>query len=301
MNSWRGTCAAAQITGIVLSTLVWIVVWGLSLPALALSVAVGVFAVAGRNTRAMLWWRYGATPAIEFRRNAILEAIVPIASLRGRNQPTIWIGRRLGAIHAIMPTRKDLVVSPELLRRVVTGQLADRQASAIISQALGRTEVNDSVLVNWVEAYCLPWRFVQIFTGVASRLARHHTTLGISWKIRWIVFGLAAVDAYRNSRWAALVGVILIAVLSWSTSHFEDRWRRELQGLADRRAIAENLGPDLADLLQRGDRSLAAAERAERLRRSNPYPCDRADGSTLEAAPSGRPRDRRTCGGTKRR
>lgn len=267
MNGWRSTWARAQIAGMVFGTLVWIVVWGLSLPALMLAIAVGAAAVTGRNTRAMLWWRYGARPANDFQRDVILAAIIPIASLCGRRQPTIWIGRRLAASHAAMPTQANLVVAPEFVRRVANGQLTNRQASAIISQALGHAKVHDSTLVNAIDAYCVPWCIVQVFTGAASQIATRSPILGFSWKIRWIVFGAAVVDSFRNARWAALVGVLVLAVLTWSTGYFEKRRVRTLGALGDQRSICEGLGPDLADLIQRSDRSLAASERADRLHR----------------------------------
>ena len=272
MNGWRGNWAAAQITGVLFSSLVWIVVWGLSLPALVAFLVVGVAAVAARNTRPLLWWRYGATPAKDFQRAAMLTAIVPIASLRGRNQPAIWIGRRLASGQVVMPSHTNLVVSTEFLRRVISGQLTDRQASAIVSQALGHCPVHSSTPVNATDAYCLPWRAVQILTGVVGAAAARNPVLGFSWKIRWIVFGLAAVDAYRNARWAALVGVVLIAILSWSTSHFDERWTRKFQDLGDHRSAAEGLGPDLADLIRRSDRSLAASERADHICRGSTNP-----------------------------
>lgn len=265
MNGWRGTWARAQITGVLFSSLVWIVMWGLSLPALVGILLVGFAAVEARKTRPMLWWRFGATPANDFQRDAILAAIVPIASLRGRHQPSVWIGSQLGGGHVVMPAPAVLVVSPELLRQVVSGQLTDRQTSAIISQALGHSQVYDSTLVNAADAYCLPWRIVQIFINVASQAARSIPLIGFSWKIRWIVFGLAAFDAYRNARWAALIAVILIAILSGATGHLETKWVRKRQNLGDQRVISEGLGPDLADLIQHGDRSLAAHERADRL------------------------------------
>lgn len=267
MNDWRGTWAAAQITGVIFSTLVWIVVWGLSLPALLVTLAVGVGLVIGRNTRPMLWWRFGAGPANDFQRATMLTAIVPIASLRGRRQPAIWIGRRLYGGHVAMPSSTVLVVSPEFLRQIANGQLTDRQASAIISQALGNLEVADSTRVNVVEAYCLPWRFVQILIGAVSQVAGQHATLRFSWKIRWIVFGVAIIDSYLNARWPAFVGVIIITVLSWTTGHFQSRWERTGQDLGDQCTIAEGLGPDLADLIRRGDGSLVTSERADRLRR----------------------------------
>jgi len=300
VNGWRGAWARAQITGVLFSSLVWIVVWGLSLPVLVGILLVGVAAVSARNMRPMLWWRFGATRANDFQSGAMLTAIVPIASLRGRNQPAIWIGRRLGGDQVVMPSYTILVVSPEFLRRVVTGQLTDRQASAIVSQALGHYPVHSSTLVNAMDVYCLPWRFVQILTGVVSGAAGRNPVFGLSWKIRWIVFGLAAVHACRNARWEALVGVILIAILSWSTSHFDKRWTRKLQDLGDLRAIAEGLGPDLADLVRRGDGSLAASERVDRLRQGTSIPTAGGGGPVAgrpvpPIAPAGSPGAARMC------
>lgn len=237
MSAWRGSWAKAQITGMVVSTLVWLVVAGLSIPALALILAAGVAAVAARNTRAMMWWRFGATGANVLHRNAMLAAIVPIASLRGRHQPTIWIGRRLAGTNAVMPTRTDLVISPELVNQVVGGQLTDRQVSAIVSRALGCHEVHGSSLVNAMNAYSLPWQLIRILTSAASQVSDRKPILKVSWKFRWIVFGAAAVDSYRNGRWAALIGVILIAVLSWSTGYFQNRWLRTLRDLGDQHAL----------------------------------------------------------------
>lgn len=301
MNRWRGTWAAAQITGVTFSSLVWIVVCGFSLPALVVTAAIGVALVIGRSTRPMLWWRLGATPANDFQRDIMLTAIVPIASLRGRNQPSVWIGRRIIGAQVVMPSRSILVVSPRFVSQVANGQLTDRQASAIISQALGAAEVLDSVLVNVFEAYCVPWRLVQVFIAMVSQFAARHRTLRISWSIRWLVFGVAIVDNYLNARWAGFIGVLLIAVLSWTTGHFQKQWDHRCQDLGDQRAIAEGLGPDLADLIDRGDRSLATSERADRLRRSSPGGTIGAGGWTAGGAlPAGVPVDRlerRSCTG----
>jgi hypothetical protein len=247
VNGWRGTWAAAQITGVLFSTFVWIVVWGLSPVVLAWALVVGAIAVAGRNTRPMLWWRLGARPANDLEREAILTVVVPIASLRGRRQPSIWIGRRLGGGHVVMPDRSVLVVSPDLVRQIVSGQVGDRQASAVVSQRLGQIPVCSSNLVNAIDFYCLPWQTVRVFIGVAGQVATRHSIIRVSWKSRWIVLALAAIDAYCNARWAALIGVVLIAVLSWSTGHLEKRWALKLQVLADYRAIHEDLGAGLSD------------------------------------------------------
>jgi hypothetical protein len=270
VNRWRGTWAAAQLTGVIFSSLVWIVVCGLSLPALVVTAAIGIALVIGRNTRPMLWWRFGATPANDFQRDTMLTAIIPIASLRGRHQPSVWIGRRIIGGQVVMPSSTAMVVSPEFVGQVASGELTDRQASAIISQTLGAVEVVDSTLVNALEAYCLPWRLVEVFIAMVGQFAARHRTLRFSWSIRWLVFGVATVDNYLNAQWAAFIGVILIAVLSWTTALFQKRWDRRCQDLADERTISEGLGTDLADLLQCGDRSLAANERADLLRQATP-------------------------------
>ncbi|MBI5028637.1 MAG: hypothetical protein HZB48_07515, partial [Actinobacteria bacterium] len=137
----------------IFSSLVWIVACGLSFPALLVTAAIGLTLVIGRNTRSMLWWRFRATPANDFQRDTMLTAIVPIPSLRGRYQPSVWIGRRI------------------IGGQVANGQLTDRQASAIISQSLGVVEVIDSTLVNMLDAYCLPWRLVQVFIAMVSQFA----------------------------------------------------------------------------------------------------------------------------------
>jgi hypothetical protein len=299
VNCWRGTWAAAQLTGVIFSSLVWIVVCGRSFPALVMTAAVGVTLVIARNTRPMLWWRFGATPANDFQRDTILTAIVPIASLRGRHQPSVWIGRRIIGADVAVTSSSIFVVSPRFVGQVAGGQLTDRQASAIVSQTLGAVEVVDSTLVNLLDAYCLPWRIVQVLIAMVSQFAARHRTLRISWSIRWLVFGVAIVDNYLNARWAAFVGVIVIAVLSWATGHFQKRRDRRLQDLGDQRTISEGLGTDLANLIQRSDRSLPTSERADRLRRGSPGGTIRADGRTAGAAqPSDVPVDRlerRSC------
>lgn len=286
MSSWRSTWAAAQLTAVTFSSLVWIVVSGLSVPALAVTAVIGVTLVIGRNTRPMLWWRFGARPANDFQRDTILTAIVPIASLRGRHQPSVWIGRRIIGGQAVMPSSAILIVSPRFVGQVANGQLTDHQASAIISQALGAVEVIDSTLVNMLDAYCAPWRIVQVLVAMVSQFAARHRTFRVSWSIRWIAFGVAIVDSYLNARWAAFIGVIVVAVLSWTTGFFQNRWDRRLQDLGDQRTISEGLGPDLADLIQRSDRSLPTSERADRLLRSSPGGTIGADGRTAGAAQS---------------
>lgn len=128
---------------------------------------------------------------------------------------------------------------------------------------------------------------------MVSQFAARHRTLHISWSIRWLVFGIAIVDNYLNARWAAFVGVSLIAVLSSTTGHFQRRWDRRCHDLGDQRTVSEGLGTDLADLIQRSGRSLPTSERADQLRRGCSGGTIGADGLTDGAArPSVWPVDR---------
>jgi hypothetical protein len=275
---WRGAWLRAQITGLVFSSVVWLIVAGLSLPAAALALMLGAGLLAGRNTRAGLWWRFGARPATGFERDQVLAATVPISSLRGRHQPRIWIGRRLTWIEAIMPTGKDLVVSRSLVGRVISGQLDALQVSALVCHALGQQPVNSSVLVAAVDAYCVPWAAVEIVVGACSRVAVWTPLLSVSWKIRWIVFAVAIIDNALASRWNALIAVTIIAILSGTTPAFRARWRTTLRGLGDERATADGFGPTLAAMIRTG-RRVPDLERAAALTPSANRP--RPAGTTI--------------------
>lgn len=263
--SWRGAWLRVQITGLVFSSMVWLVVAGLSLTAAATVLAVGVVWLLGRNTRAGLWWRFGARPATPFERDQVLAAIVPISSLRGRHQPSIWIARRLQVSDVSMPTKKDLVVSPALVRRIAAGRLGDQQVSVLVCQALGQQPVTSSAVVAVVDAYCAPWGIVAIIAGAFSRATNRTPLLSASWKIRWLVFAVAIIDNAHAGRWNALVAVVIIATLSGTTGYFRTRWTTTLRTLGDERVRDEGLGPTLAAMIRANPCGVPDLERAASL------------------------------------
>lgn len=277
--SWRGAWFRAQITALVFSSVIWLVIAGLSLPAAAAALTVGALYLVGRNTRAGLWWRFGARPASPFERDQVLAAIVPISSLRGRHQPTIWIGRRIPNGDAVMPTPMDLLVSPALLRRIAAGQLGDQQVSALVCHALGQQPVHSSALVAAVDAYCAPWAVVAILVSAFSRVASRTPLLAASWKTRWIVFAVAIVDNAASARWNAMVAVAIIATLSGTTPYFQSRWRATLRNLGDEMARAEHLGSTLAATIRSTAGSFPNLERADSLNRAAILPLP--DNTTL--------------------
>lgn len=264
---WRAAWLRAQITGLVFSSVVWLMVAGLSLTAAATAVAVGVVWLLGRNTRAGLWWRFGARPATPFERDQVLAGIVPISALRGRHQPTIWIGHRISGADVIMPTEKDMVVSPGLVQRIATGRLADQQVSALVCHALGQRPVTSSVVVAAVDIFCAPC-IVAIIVTAFSRAANRTPLLTASWKIRWLVFAVAIIDNAHAARWNALVTVAIIATFSGTTGYFRSRWTTTLRTLGDERVRAEGLGPTLAAMIRTTPCGVPDLERAASLNRA---------------------------------
>ena len=74
---WRARWALAQVTGILFSSVVWILVLA-SAPAWAFgALLAGVVFVLAFRTRPLLWLAFGARPAAPADRDAVLRAIVP--------------------------------------------------------------------------------------------------------------------------------------------------------------------------------------------------------------------------------
>ncbi|MBI5027399.1 MAG: hypothetical protein HZB48_00915 [Actinobacteria bacterium] len=78
-----------------------------------------------------------------------------------------------------------------MVRRIVAGELNDEHTSALVSHALGQRPVWGSRLVAVVDVYCVPWRLVEMVTMVFDVTAGGSGLMAASWKIRWMVFGVA--------------------------------------------------------------------------------------------------------------
>lgn len=261
---WRGAWAAAQITGLIVSTLIWIVVAGYSLGAVGL-VGVGFLVVMGRNTRVGLWRRFGARPASPFEERRVQAAIVPIASLRGRRQPAIWVASRLTGRAAVMPSATDLLVSRSLLNRIVIGEISDDQVCVLVSQAAGRQPVDHSRLVAAARVYCIWWAIIETAVASVARLARSSPMLSLSWKGRGLILAVALFDSAHAGRWPAFLGLSATGILGATTSLLRKRWEAALRQLEDRRVVADGFGPVLASMIRSQRRGVAEEERAEAL------------------------------------
>ena len=242
---WRASWAFAQITGVLFSMAVWIVFMAAAPEVVVAVLLGGVVLVAGLRTRAVLWLLFGARPAVGRDRDALLRAIVPVRSLRGRGQPEVFVGRGFRACgwDVLAPCRSSLLVSESLLGRIREGQVSDVGASVRVAFALGQLPAVGSRLTLAVAVYCLPWAIVEdVARRVARRLARVRL-MSLSWRIRPLVFGLGLVDAVQHARWQAAVPLLVLGILTYTTGPLNRAWRRKLTEMGNRRVADE--GPEL--------------------------------------------------------
>jgi len=179
---WRGVWWAAQITPILFSSYVWLIIAGLAPPLAAVLVAGSVVLVAARNSRPGLWWRFGAREMLGSERDQVLAAIVPIGSLRGRRQPArVWEGRRMHGGFVAMPTEHDLVVSSLIKIWVANRSFNDEQISAFVAHGVGQQEVGTSRMVAAVDAFTLPWHLLAVVAEPAMAALRRIPLVPFAW------------------------------------------------------------------------------------------------------------------------
>lgn len=247
---WRGAWWAAQLSPLIFSSYVWLIVAGLA-PLLAVGLLAGCLVlVAARTTRFGLWWRFGVREVSGAERDRVLAALLPIRSLRGRRQPArVWEGRRLPGGYVVFPTDDDLVISSQLVRWVRDGRFSDEQVSAVVAHGLGQQAVIQSVMVAVGESFTLPWYLLVAAAAPVVARVRLLPLITFAWKARWVIFAVAVWQSASEGRWVGFWGVLVIATLSWSTGFLQRRWLARHTDLGDLRVVAEGLGPSLAALL----------------------------------------------------
>lgn len=268
--SWRGRWAAAQVTPVLFSGFVWLLVCGLApVSWLAGLAAFAAVLVAARTSRPVLWIRFGVRPATWSERDTVLAALVPVASLRGRSQPGVWVGPGGRGLHAVGP--RQLLVSRALLAEIMAGRVDDELVSAAAGFALGQAEPAGSGMVWAVELYCTPWRIVERVVRAVSRSASRLPLAGFGWTIRPVVFALAAVNAYTTGpefwREVAAACVLVILALTYTTPALRRRWEARLQELGDARVVADGFGAVWAEMVCGATAEPATLRRLERLTR----------------------------------
>ena len=248
---WRARWALAQITGVIVSSVFWIVLVASAFDAAVAALLVGAGFVAAYGTRPVLRLAFGARPANVADRDAVLRAIVPVASLRGRNQPRVFVGKGRRAVgwDVLVPRRRILLVSESMLAAITAGRISGLEVSALVAHASGQLPVLGSRAILAVEVYGLPWAVAKAIVEKVSKRLSGVPLMSLSWKLRPVVLGLGLLDAVQAGRWEAAVPLVVLAVLTYTTGPLDRAWRRRLTELGDRRVSDEGLGAVFADMV----------------------------------------------------
>lgn len=241
---WRARWALAQVTGVLFSSVVWILLLA-SVPSVVggALIAATLFVLAFR-TRPVLLLVFGARAAALADRDAVLRAIVPVASLRGRNQPRVFVatGRRVAGWDVTATDPRTLLVSQATLSQIRAGTVSDLEVSARVARAFGQLPALGCRVVLAVGLYCLPWTVVRACANRVSSALAGVPLVSFAWRMRLVVFSLGLVDAVRHARWEAAIPLVGLSVLTYTTVPLDRAWRRRLAELGDRRVEGEGLG-----------------------------------------------------------
>lgn len=241
--TWRWVWATSQVTPVMVSALLWLVILALAPAAVAVVILLSVVSVAGWNSSWLLRWRFGARRMPDADRDAVLRALVPVQALRGRNQPELWASRRL-ATSIIAPAQGRFVVGERLIGQVGRGQLTDEDLSRRAVRALSMAEVNASRLVASVEFFTLPWLLLAaVITPMRDRVVQVLPVSRFAWSVRWLFVGLAIADLGQRALWVPLVMLVLTAIATVTTPRANHAWAACLTQLADMEAKRHGFGP----------------------------------------------------------
>lgn len=238
---WRGVWLRSQLTAIVVSGLVWLLVASLTPVAAAAYAVAGALVVAGWRTRLLLSLRYGARPVAPVAAAAAWRALVPVVWLRGRNQPRLSAGTRLNT-DMVAADLGQLVLSDRFLRRISQHAVPDETVRRLVVRAFATAVMNRSRLVAAVGVFCLPW---SVLAAIARAVARPLVALGLpvlAWRAHWLFIGLAVIDLYGRAQWPGLVMRLLAAVATVITPHWNRAWTAHQLAMADR--FERDHGPD---------------------------------------------------------
>lgn len=183
--------------------------------------------------------------------------------------PTVdlYVSRRYGAPAAIAHGRRSVVMAPEFVDGIRTGQLPQREALAVLAHAglVSRSGLvkQDPAIFFW----STPWRVLTALARPARGL------LGFAWKIRIVVFGVAIwQNATENSTRAEPLSAPMIAAalatilaLTYLVPRWTTGWERYVAATGDSELASRNLGPAMAAFLRRYPQTPAVIERIQLL------------------------------------
>ncbi|HPZ51146.1 MAG TPA: hypothetical protein PLA44_14940, partial [Propionibacteriaceae bacterium] len=133
--TWRWIWFRSRLTAIVASALIWIVLLSLAPDVVAAFVLLDLAAVAWWRTRLLLWLRFGARRVAPHDAEAVWRGLVPVAWLRGRNQPRLLSGSRIGS-GVVAADARQLVLSAGLLGQLSQHSVPDQDLRRLVVRAL---------------------------------------------------------------------------------------------------------------------------------------------------------------------
>lgn len=241
--TWRAIWLRAQLTGITVSCMVWLVLSALEPNLVALGCLAGAVVVAAWPTRLALRLRCGGRPVTACDRERVLRAVAPIRSMRGRREPEVWVSRRRSV--GLIVGQHELVVSEKLLEGHRTRRVSDLQFATLTARAVGVAAVNRSRLVAAVELFCLPWSLVRrLGRHLQPKAPRRCFTTHIQRCVAGLVLVVAAIDLYQRALWVSLVMVVLVGVAAVTTGRFNRAWAVRLAQMAEAEVRRSGLAPD---------------------------------------------------------
>lgn len=240
--TWRAIWLRAQLTGITVSCMVWLVLSALEPNLVGLGCLAGAVVVAAWPTRLALRLRYGGRPVTANDRETVLRAVAPIQSMRGRREPEVWVSRRRSVGRIV--GQHELVVSEKMLNGLRTRRVSDLEFATLTARAIGVAAVNRSRLVAAVELFCLPWSLVQrLGRHLQPKVPRRFFTTHVQRWVAGLVLVAAAIDLYQRALWVSLVMVVLVGGAAATTGRFDRAWAAQLAQMAEAEVRRSGLAP----------------------------------------------------------
>jgi len=282
MDAWTRTLRVVALApGVVVSTVVWLLVAAL-LPAGLGSVLL----LAGLSLVAVLWLARSGRPARLVDRvgawsagareptPAELAALVPVLSRLGElevGQLRWMVARSPRPYPPVRPFGRDrVVVSPVLVEAVFRRQVGVEEAVALIVHTIGWLRAQPTRGDVAIAAWTLPWRAL---SGVIARIgaaARWMPLVGLAWRLRFVVGGVAVVQSAVEGRTASAVLVVVFIAASYATPAARRARGARLQVTADKYVTSRSMGPALLTALHLVGAPTPDLERTTRLQQQLP-------------------------------
>lgn len=240
---WRGIWLGAQLSGIAISSMAWLVAAALEPTFVAVAWALGAVLVAAWPSRLALQLRCGGRRVSSEDRQLVSRAIAPVRSLRGRNEPEVRLThrRRIG----VLVGAHSLVISQALLDALRAHRVSELHLAIMAARAVGVAPVNGSRVVAAVELFCLPWSLLRrLARSVAGAVPRLAFGSAIATWMAWVVLTLAAIELYQRGLWVSLVMVLLAGLGLTLSGRTTRSWAQRLEELADAEAQRSGLRLD---------------------------------------------------------